>query len=250
MGKKSGKDQGSKAARIQGEAEERIATGGTYADRPDQFNPWGSLTYETYEDIDPATGETVTRWRQNQNLSPEMQRLYDMSMEQMLAGSQARSGLLNRAYQDLQETPDWAQFGDVDQLSFTPDEARQRAEDMAYQRDVMRLDPQFNQEQSRLEAQLANQGLTPGDRAYDSAMNSFYQNRNDAYERARLGSAAAGRQEVEGMWGREVDRNSIANALRDQQIQEYIGQRRFGLDEAAMLQGNDFATAVDAVGGA
>jgi len=251
MGKKSGEKQGKKAADVQAQAEKEIATAGTYADRPDQYNPWGSLTWEQKRVRDPGTGKRVTKWVQNQALSPEMQRLYDMSMEDKLQGSEVRQGLLNRAYADVAEGPDWAQFGEAQGLDFTPDEMRQRAEDMAYQREAMRLDPQFTQEQSKLESKLANQGLSPGDRAYDAAMSSFMNSKTDAYERARLGAAQAGRDEVSGMWGREVEANQLANALRDQQIQEYIAKRGYSLGEAQMYgEGTAYATAAAEVGGA
>jgi len=251
MGKKSGKSQGEKAAKEQAKADRAIALEATYADRPDQFNPWGSLTWAQQRVRDPATGRKVTKWVQNQTLSDEMQRLYDMSMQDKIRGGEFKQGLLNRAYSEMADAPDWAQFGDIDQLNFSPDEARQRAEDMAYQRDSMRLDPQFAAEQSKLEARLANQGLSPGDRAYDAAMSNFMNTRTDAYERARLGAAAQGRDEVAGMWGRETERNAIANALRDQAVQEYIGQRGYSLQEAERVgAGNDYATAAAEVGGA
>jgi hypothetical protein len=250
MGKKSGKNQGKKAAEIQSDADRAIAREATYADRPDQYNPLGSLQWSQEKVRDPATGKMVTKWVQTQNLSDDMQTLFDTDMQGKIQSSQTRQGLLNRAYEGLNTPVNWEQFGQAEGLNFTPDQMRQRAEDMAYQRDMMRLNPQFEQERASLENRLAMQGLSPGDRAYDAAMANFTNSRNDAYERARLGAAGAGREEVAGMWGREVEGNQIANALRDKQIEEYIGQRQYGISEANMVgDGSEFSTASGMLGG-
>jgi len=244
MGKKSGSSQGKEAAKKQAEADRAIALEATYADRPNQHNPWGKLTWQQKKVIDPATGKPVTKWIQTEKLSDDMQSLFDMQMGDRLNVSNAKAGILNRALNEMGTGPDWGQFGDLQGLEFSPDEMRQRAEDMAYQRDVMRLDPQFSEAQAKLEQQLANQGLTPGDRAYDAAMNNFLQNKADAYERARLGAAQQGRAEVEGMWGRQTEATNMANALRDKSIQEYVAKRGFSLDEANRLgAGYDYSAA-------
>lgn len=244
MGKKSGSKSGVKAAEKQAGADRAIAREATYADRPDQYNPWGQLTWQQEQVIDPATGKPVTKWTQSEQLSDEMQSLFDMQMADRLNVSGAKQGMLNRALQTLSEAPDWAQFGEAQGLNFTPDEMRQRAEDMAYQRDTMRLDPQFAQAEAKLKQQLANQGLSPGDRAYDAALSNFLNSKTDAYERARLGAAEQGRNEVTGMWGREVQANEIANALRDKQIQEYTAKRGYDLGEANTLgEGYDYSAA-------
>ena len=237
MGKKSPDVKG--AAGKEAAASEAVARMTTYADRPDQYTPWGSTTWETERVIDPATGKAVTRWNQNQQLSPEMQALFDQQMGGFLSSGDAAAAARDRAIANMSAGPDWAQFGEAQGMEFSPDQMRQRAEDMAYQRETMRLDPQFQADQESLELKLRNQGLVPGDAAYDSAMSNFYQGRNDAYERARLGAAQQGRAEVEGMWGRETEANQMANALRDKQIQEYIQKRQFGLSEADALGGTD-----------
>lgn len=251
MGKKSGSSAGKKAAKTQAAADERIATAGTYADRADQNNPWSNLSWGQEQVLDPGTGKMVTKWTQNQTLSDDMQGLYDTDMAERKAGGDFKQGLLNRAYGEMGGAPDWAQFGDAEGMEFSPEEMRQRSEDMAYQRDAMRLDPRFEQEQAAMEVKLANQGLTPGDRAYDSAMASFNNSKNDAYERARLGAASAGRDEVTGMWDRAVTGNQMSNALRNQNIEEYIAKRGYSLGEAERVgAGNTYADAMQSVGGA
>ena len=125
--------------------------------------------------------------------------------------------------------PDWEQFGDV--VGFDPAANRQAAEDAAYGRSTQRLDPQFEKKRADLERQMAGRGLRAGDSAYDSAMSNFNTGRNDAYEMARMGATSEGRDE----FGVNLQGNERANALRQQQIQEYLGKRGQSLSEANAL---------------
>jgi hypothetical protein len=144
---------------------------------------------------------------------------------------------------------------------------RQRAEDDAYGRSTQRLDPQFQQDRATLERQMAGRGLRQGDSAYDSAMQNYDTGKNDAYEMARMGATAEGRLEDDQAFGqadtswntnlateqqrfgqlegvasnsRAADKqafdqkmlaNERANALRTQQIDEYVGKRGHSLKE-------------------
>ena len=235
MGKSSGGGDPVGAAQAQGAADRETARDVTYADRPDQYNPFGSLTWGQEEGIDPATGEKVTRWQQNTNLSPDMQNVDDSQMSQILSRGDLSSALMDRVWDETAEAPNWEQFGEGQSLQYDPNELRQRAEDAAYKRNTMRLDPQYESRQAQLETQLANQGLSAGDRAYDSAMQSFGNERTDAYERARLGSVGEGRAEASQLFGQQTKATDMANALRDSNIQEYIGKRGYSLAEAERI---------------
>ena len=147
-----------------------------------------------------------------------------MQSRNLLAG-----GLMGRMSDELGSAPNWDQFGDVVGLDYDPTQLRAAAEDAAYQRDTMRLDPQFASQQEQLEISLRNKGLREGDQAYDAAMSSFAQDRADAYERARLGAAEQGRTEAQQMYNQQMGSSEYANQLRQQQIQEYLGQRGYTL---------------------
>ena len=199
---------------------------------------------------DPATGKKTTRWTQNQNLSPQMQKIFDDQMGLMQGRSELAAGMQGRIAQEMGGAPDWAQFGDVQGLEYNPDELRQRAEDAAYQRETMRLDPRFQKQERDLEIKLRNQGLRPGDQAYDAAMGSFGNERTDAYERARLGATDTGRMEAGQLWEQQMGRTELSNALRDKQIQEYLGKRGFSLGEAEQLgAGQSLAELIGTFGG-
>lgn len=272
MGKKSSKSPDVVgAAEKEGEMSRETARDKTYADRPDQYNPFGSSTWEQELAYDPATtpggygaGSTpvrpsfgggpmgkamgkawdkkhgagavdpmegrVTKWTQRQTLNPETQKLFDaqMSRNQNLAAT--AEGMGGRISDEFGAPLDWDQFGDVE--GFDPAANRQSAEDAAYARATQRLDPRFESQRATLETQMANRGLRPGDQAYDSAMRTFNTGRNDAYEMAQLGAVGEGRSETD----LNLRTNERANALRSQQIEEYLGKRGRSLEESNMLQ--------------
>lgn len=260
------------AAEKEGEMSRETARDKTYADRPDQYNPFGSSTWEQELAYDPATtpmpynaanapvrpnfgsgaigkmvgkawdrnnamgggGDPmegrVTKWTQRQTLNPETQELFDaqMSRNQNLAAT--AEGMGSRISDEFGAPLDWDQFGDVE--GFDPQANRQSAEDAAYGRATQRLDPRFESQRATLETQMANRGLRPGDQAYDSAMRTFNTGRNDAYEMAQMGAVGEGRSETD----LNLRTNERANALRSQQIEEYLGKRGRSLEESNMLQ--------------
>lgn len=112
MGKKAPKPPDYAAAAEQTAAGDRDAARyATYANRIDQTNPWGSINYESYLDTDPATGEEVTRWRQNQTLTPEAQAALDSQMAVQQGRSSLAEGMLGDIGQDYGERMDFDQFG-------------------------------------------------------------------------------------------------------------------------------------------
>ena len=179
--------------------------------------------------IDPATGERVTKWTQDQTLNPEQQAIFDAQSGRNKGLAEMSQGMQGRIQDEMGAELDWGQFGDVE--GFDPAANRQAAEDASYGRATQRLDPQFEKRRADLERQLTGRGLRAGDSAFDSAMNNFGTSRNDAYEMARMGSVGEGRQEV----GLNLQTNERANALRQQQIQEYLGKRGQSLAESNAL---------------
>jgi len=60
------------------------------------------------------------------------------------------------------------------QAALNPGQLQQQAADTAYQSATRYLDPQFQRQQSGLESQLANQGITRGSEAWNNAMQEQY----------------------------------------------------------------------------
>lgn len=236
MGKKGGDSGAMEAATAQGELSNEAAREANYANRPDQFNPWGSLTWGTEQITDPATGEKVTKWTQNQNLSSDAQALYDQQMGVMGGRGEMAAGMNERIRSEMGSPADWGQFGDVHGMEFSPDQIRQQAEDAAYGRSTSRLDPRFEQSDEALEVKLRNQGLRAGDQAYDAAMANAGREKTDAYQTAQYDATQAGMGEANQLYQQQMGSTEMANALRDQQIQEYLSKRNFSLSEQNKLQ--------------
>ena len=245
MGKKSGSAPDVAAA---SDVDRETARDQTYADRADQYNPFGSLTYSTRQvgngiyDEDGVEG-TTTKWTQNQKLTPQLQgaanNTFGMMNYQSAADNYNAKLARDKSGQvrdEMRGQANFDSFGDV--VGFDPAQQRQAAEDAAYGRDTMRLDDRFSSQREGLEVKLRNQGLRPGDQAYDAQIKSLGLESNDAYERARYNSVGAGRDEFD----MSLKGNDRANALRSQQIQEYIDKRGFSLGEQqALNQGQSTA---------
>ena len=235
MGKGASAPDVTGAARETGEQARLLNSEQTSANRPNQYNPWGSTQWQQTAALDPVTGEPVSRWTQSETLAQPLLQSLQSQMNIGAGRAALAEGAMGRAWQDYSNPFDWSKYGDVQQFNYDPTQQRQMAEDAAYQRQTNRLDPAWDSRQTSLVERLNNQGLRPGDQAYDAAMRNFDMGRNDAYEQARLGSTAEGRSEADLMFGQSAQQNAIANALRSQSINEGLGQRGYNLSEVERL---------------
>lgn len=107
---------------------------------------------------------------------------------------------------------DWGQFGQLG----TGDSVRDKTTEAAYNLGAKRLDSRFGRGQESLEVKLANQGLTPGTEAYDSAMKTFGQERNDAYDSLGNSSYLSGVQAGHTTFGDNLSsrQNAVGEALQ------------------------------------
>ena len=134
------------------------AQAATQANRINQVTPYGSLNYTQGVD---ANGNPT--WTANQQLSPELQALTQSS----LAGLQASQA--NPMY------------------GINPGQT--------YSEAIMsRLQPIQQQQQERVQAQLANQGVVPGTEAYNRAQMQLAQQQNDQLTSAITGGMQTGLQ--------------------------------------------------------
>ena len=69
-----------------------------------------------------------------------------------------------------------------------------RAEAALHEKAVSRLDPQYAEREEALEIKLRNQGLVPGDEAYDREMRKFAHERTDAYNQVLYSALEVGQQ--------------------------------------------------------
>ena len=155
--------------------------------RVDQYTPYGSSVYST----DGTDASGVPQYTQTVSLSPSEQNLFNMSQQgQATLGQTALNSLGN-----VQNT--YAQ-------NFNPGNygaSVQQAQNAAYGAQTQYLDPQFQQGQEALNSQLANEGLSTGDTAYNNAQLNFANQKQQAYQGAQDSAVSMGDQEQNVLFG-------------------------------------------------
>lgn len=159
----------------------------TVANRANQYNPYGSVTWERgATDWDP--------WTQRTNFTESGQKLFNMQQAQDMAyGQAAQKGFEN--VRGLFENPN------IDESKLTAMPMNQGVNSQAAM--MSRLRPTLDQEQQALDAKLANQGIALGSDAYKRSMNLQGQRMNDL-------ELQAARQ------GIELDMNARQQGLNEQ----------------------------------
>lgn len=215
------------AAQATAEGSRDVTNQQTYANRPDQYNPWGSTTWDAQAVRDPSTGKMVDKWTQTQNLNEDAQGALDSQLNVQRGRSELGEGMIGSANNELGTAMDWEKYGDfqegpqsqevdmnglpsrtnsvgTSQYNKGHDQYRQEAEDANYARSSKRLDSRFGQGQNDIEVKLAGQGLAPGDEAYDRAMSNFNDSKNDAYSSAQNDAILMGGQEASRNFGMDL----------------------------------------------
>ena len=239
------------AALAEASASKDINTQQTWANRPNQYTPYGQLEWEASQGTDPSTGKPITQWNQYESLSPELQKIYDDEVGLQGGKTALAGGMMGRMSDEFGQTMDWGQFGDqagVDPQARMgdPEMWRNQAYENMYGRSTRSLDPQYEQSEATLRSKLLNQGLTEGDQAYDTAMENFNRDKTDAYDQARSSAQLYSGQEGQRMQGmertgigynqdttfREAD---YSNKLRQEAMKEEMTKRGFSLNEINAL---------------
>lgn len=195
-----------------------------------QVNPWGTVSYAqdgTRSFVD-SNGKTVTMpsFTQTTKFTPEQQAIFDASQgaQKNLAGlaqnlsGQAASNLANPFTYNNHDAENWA-F------------------DLASQR----ITPQLQQQRAALETQLANQGVTPGSRAWEAAIAQSNQGQNDAYNQLALNGRSQAFNEALTMRNQPI--NEITALLSGSQVSNPAAQSQGmpqvgvgGTDVAGIIQ--------------
>jgi len=185
------------------------ARAATQANRINQNTPYANLNYTQSLD---ANGNPV--WTANQQLAAPLQSALG-NIQGQLAQSTA--------------TPfDVSQYQAQTGQGYTGMEGWDRATQLINQR----LQPQIEQSQERLQAQLANQGIAPGTEAYNRAMNLQAQKTNDLMNQAQL----AGSQVQNQLQGQSLAQQQANNAALQQNYQQALQQRNLPLSQLGAFQ--------------
>jgi len=132
-----------------------------------QYTPYGSQIYS-------ADPNSPSGYQSNITLAPQAQQALNSQLG-LSAGMGNLATSMLPGVQQQYSAP--MSFGSVPQIA-----------DKAYSTMTARLDPQWAQAGEMQASQLANQGIVPGTEAYNNAMRTFNQAKNDAYQQANLGA--------------------------------------------------------------
>ena len=124
-------------------------------------------------------------------------------------------------------------------LGIDPKLLTQGTTDALYQANTQYLDPQFAQAQSKLESQLANQGITRGSEAYNNAMLNFNNQKQQAYTDARNQAIGQGTAAAQGMFGMGLQSAQFGNTALGQQFGQNVTAQQ--LANASAQQNNQNA---------
>lgn len=268
------------------------AVSNAYLNNVNQVTPDGSLTYNQTGSrswYDPYTNKTydIPTFTATQTLSAQQQAIKNQEDATnlnlgKLANSQSSrlneilgkpfdlSGAPKAGNASNLQAPKYQQFagGPSLQTSYTDDFSADRTK--VEEALMSRINPQLENDRSALEQRLANQGIMPGSKAYDTAMSQNSQASNDArmqavlaggQEQTRLAQlanqqATFGNNAKQQMWNNQyqttqgnnalagqsfADQQSIFNAQntqRNQYLQEQYQSRNQPINEiSALLSG-------------
>jgi hypothetical protein len=185
------------------------AQAATQANRINQNTPYASLNYTQSLD---ANGNPV--WTANQQLAQPLQT--------------ALGNIQGQLAQNTANPFDVSQYQAQTGQGYTGMEGWDRATNLINQR----LQPQIEQSQERLQAQLANQGIAPGTEAYNRAMTQQAQKTNDLMNQAQL----AGSQVQNQLQGQSLAQQQANNAALQQNYSQALAQRNLPLSQLGAFQ--------------
>lgn len=221
-----------KTAAAQGAANREASVASSIVNNPNEVNPYGTLNYEQTgtEYVTDATGKQVAvpRYTKTTTLSPEQQQLYGQQ-------TQLGSGLNELAISQVDRLGDvlgqpvstegLQDYTNVGGNDF--DASRTKVEEAL----LSRLNEQYGQDRSALEAQLAGQGVVRNSEAWNKGLGEL----NERMEDARIAAILGGGQEQSRMAGLEQSEAGFNNNLRAQQLSELFGIRNQPINEVSAL---------------
>jgi hypothetical protein len=237
--------------------------------RIDQVTPQGSISYSQIG----TNADGTPQYKQTQTYSPDQQALYDQQNQiaQALGNTATQqigrvNDTMNRSFdyngmtpmvtgvngQPVQRVNGTTNLqtslpgagtiqGDVGPNDFSAD--GRRVADSVYSQAASRLDPQFKQQQSDLDARLAAQGIARGSEAANREQGNYDRARTDAYNDANYRAIQAGGAEQSRLFGLDFQRGQFHNQAQDQQYTQNLGTGEFGNNAQTQQMQNGMAAA-------
>lgn len=225
------------AALEQAAASKELTTQQTWANRPTINTPWGQQTWQAGSGVDPSTGQAITNWTTNVNLTPEGQSALNAQQRIQEGRSEGAETLLGQSVGNFQSPFNWGG------LPRAPGNAP-GAEDIsgrqqgAFQKLSAMVQPGRMQEQESLEVQLANMGLPRNSEAWNRAKSQLSNQWASQDERLLAQAMAEGRTDATSQFGMNQQSADQQQRFRQQAIAEEAQRRGMTLNELnALLTG-------------
>ena len=242
------------AAERQAQSSREVTEQQTWANRPDQYTPFGQQTWANTPTWDPSTQQNINRWAQTTNLNPVLQQALDAQMALQRDRSQLAGSLTGRMQSEFGTPMDWAGVrpggGAVDPREIDAAEKyRKDAEEAIYGQWASRAMPEQQRATEAQRTQLYNMGLREGDPGYADAERRLREQQSDAQRQAQYQATIGAGGEAQRMLGMEAQAAQLgfgqdlqaaqyATQQRQQEIVEMMQRRGASLNEInAMLHG-------------
>lgn len=180
-------------------------------------------------------------WTLTNTLSPEQQALYESNIGNQQKRLDLASGMLDKLdlSSGLGDTNisgvDPGMLGNVLTGLAGGSGMEQNLADTIYRQQTRYLDPQMEQQRSRLMAELADSGFTPGTPGYDQAMRNFMDTSNRSYGAARDSAITQGYSQGNTQYSQKSQLAQLLSGLQNQGFQQAVTRHNIPLSDLASL---------------
>ena len=184
------------ATQLQGELNKENLNTQNYANRPTINTPFGTQSWGTQSVTDPATGQVVTAWTQNNTLAPGLQSALQDQINIQSGRSSLANNFMGRVANEYGTAPDYSNLPNMAQAAqpaslqtgttdYVPGLATSfnfgnplPQFDSSYRDTVAnqlmeRMQPTHDYQQRQLEAKLSNMGFRAGTEGYDRELKNL-----------------------------------------------------------------------------
>ena len=192
------------ATQLQGELNKENLNTQNYANRPTINTPFGTQSWGTRSVTDPATGQVVTQWTQNNTLAPGLQNALQDQINIQAGRSDLANSFMDRVADEYGTAPNYSNLPQMAQAAqptslqtgttdYVPGLATSfnfgsplPQFDSSYRDTVAnqlmeKMQPTHDYQQRQLEAKLSNMGFRAGTEGYDRELRNL--NSRQAAER-------------------------------------------------------------------
>ena len=250
------------ATQLQGELNKENLNSQNYANRPNINTPFGTQSWGTQSVTDPATGQVVTAWTQNNTLAPGLQNALQDQINIQAGRSDLANSFMGRVANEYGTSPDYTNLPEMAQAAqptslqtgttdYVPGLATSFSFgtslpkfDSSYRDTVAnqlmeKMQPTHDYQQRQLEAKLSNMGFRAGTEGYDRELKNLA-GRQAAERYNALDTAGNEAQRLYNMQMGTAQQDYNQN-LQAAQFQNQALNQAQGMDLSNMQAGNQAA---------